>query len=46
MLFVYVAVVAYLFVKILGADVIGDARARTYKPPRKQQRLAAKEATA
>ncbi|MGW7687038.1 carbohydrate ABC transporter permease [Kribbella sp. NPDC054772] len=27
-LFVYVAVVAYLFVKILGADVIGEARAR------------------
>ncbi|MFI5696252.1 carbohydrate ABC transporter permease [Kribbella sp. NPDC051586] len=27
-LFVYVAVVAYLFVKILGADVIGEARAK------------------
>jgi multiple sugar transport system permease protein len=27
-LFIYVAVVAYLFVKILGADVIGEARAK------------------
>lgn len=27
-LFVYVAVVAYMFVKILGADVIGEARAK------------------
>ncbi|GAA4616113.1 sugar ABC transporter permease [Actinoallomurus liliacearum] len=27
-LFVYVAVVAYAFVKLLGADIIGDARAR------------------
>ncbi|GAA1600864.1 sugar ABC transporter permease [Kribbella hippodromi] len=27
-LFVYIAVVAYLFVKILGADVIGEARAK------------------
>lgn len=27
-LFIYVAVVAYAFVKILGADVIGEARAR------------------
>jgi len=29
-LFLYVAVVAYMFVKILGADVIGEAR--TKKP--------------
>jgi multiple sugar transport system permease protein len=28
LLFLYVAVVAYLFVKILGADVIGEARAK------------------
>ncbi|MEU4197091.1 sugar ABC transporter permease [Kribbella sp. NPDC026611] len=27
-LFIYVAVVAYMFVKILGADVIGEARAK------------------
>ncbi|MDX2967558.1 sugar ABC transporter permease [Kribbella solani] len=27
-LFLYIAVVAYLFVKILGADVIGEARAK------------------
>ncbi len=34
-LFVYVVLVAYLFVKILGADVIGDARAKTPKAPRR-----------
>jgi multiple sugar transport system permease protein len=28
LLFIYVAVVAYMFVKILGADVIGEARAK------------------
>lgn len=27
-LFLYIAVIAYVFVKVLGADVIGDARAR------------------
>ena len=45
-LFVYVAIVAYLFVKLLGADVIGDARAKTHRVPRRQRRaLAAKGAT-
>ena len=43
-LFVYVAIVAYLFVKFLGSDVIGDKAAR--KPSRRQRRVAAKEATA
>jgi len=31
LLFLYVVVVAYAFVKLLGADVIGDARAKTPK---------------
>ena len=38
----YVMVVAYLFVKILGADVIGDARAKTPKAPRRRRALVAK----
>lgn len=42
-LFIYVVIVAYLFVKILGADVIGEARAKT---PAKRRGRAAKEATA
>jgi multiple sugar transport system permease protein len=34
-LFVYVAVVAYAFVKLLGADIIGDMRqTRTSRPAR------------
>ncbi|MBV9922713.1 MAG: sugar ABC transporter permease, partial [Pseudonocardia sp.] len=45
LLFIYVVIVAYLFVKFLGADVIGDARAKA--PSRRQRRArAAKEATA
>ena len=43
-LFIYVAVVAYMFVKILGADVIGDARAKT--PGRRRRRAAVKGAQA
>jgi multiple sugar transport system permease protein len=31
LLFLYVVIVAYAFVKLLGADVIGDARAKTPK---------------
>jgi multiple sugar transport system permease protein len=42
LLFLYVMVVAYLFVKILGADVIGDARAKTPKAPRRRRALVAK----
>jgi multiple sugar transport system permease protein len=34
LLFLYVVVVAYAFVKLLGADVIGDARAKTPKAAR------------
>ena len=33
-LFLYIVVVAYAFVKLLGADVIGDARAKTAKTRR------------
>ncbi|MFC5099151.1 hypothetical protein [Kibdelosporangium philippinense] len=32
-LFIYVAVAALVFVKLLGADVIGEARERTRKAP-------------
>ena len=42
LLFLYVMVVAYLFVKLLGADVIGDARAKTPKAPRRRRALVAK----
>ena len=42
LLFLYVMLVAYLFVKILGADVIGDARAKTPKAPRRRRALVAK----
>lgn len=33
-LFLYIVVVAYAFVKLLGADVIGDARQKTPKAPK------------
>ncbi len=35
-LFVYVVIVAFLFVKLLGADVIGDARAKTVRAKRRK----------
>ena len=35
-LFLYIVVVAYAFVKLLGADVIGDARAKTPKASKKR----------
>jgi multiple sugar transport system permease protein len=38
-LFVYVAVIAYAFVKLLGADVIGDMRQKS-GPSRRARRLA------
>jgi len=42
-LFLYIVVVAYAFVKLLGADVIGDARAKTPKAAkRRPQRLIAR----
>jgi multiple sugar transport system permease protein len=43
-LFVYVAVVAYMFVKILGADVIGEARAK--KPGGKRRKKSGGSGTA
>lgn len=43
-LFVYVAVVAYMFVKILGADVIGEARAK--KPGNKRRKKSGGAGTA
>ena len=41
-LFVYVAIVAYLFVKFLGADLLGDKAAP--KVSRRQRRAAEKQA--
>ena len=35
-LFIYVLLVAYLFVRVLGADVIGDADARPKKKKKKK----------
>jgi multiple sugar transport system permease protein len=37
LLFLYIVVVAYVFVKLLGADVIGDARAKTVKPAKRRR---------
>lgn len=31
-LFLYIVIVAYVFVKLLGADVVGEARVKTSKP--------------
>jgi multiple sugar transport system permease protein len=42
LLFVYVVIVAYAFVRLLGADVIGDNRAKTPTPNRKTRRLVAR----
>jgi multiple sugar transport system permease protein len=39
LLFLYVVVVAYAFVKLLGADVIGEAREKTPKPAKGQRGL-------
>jgi multiple sugar transport system permease protein len=41
-LFLYVAVVAYMFVKLLGADVIGEARQKKSTPAGKRRRTAGK----
>jgi multiple sugar transport system permease protein len=40
-LFVYVAIVAYIFVKLLGADLIGEARERGKEGRRRKARAAA-----
>jgi multiple sugar transport system permease protein len=47
-LFLYIVVVAFAFVKLLGADVIGDARAKTPKAAkgRKGRRLVSRGDTA
>jgi multiple sugar transport system permease protein len=42
LLFLYVVIVAYMFVKLLGADVIGDNRAKTPKANRRTRRLVAR----
>jgi len=39
-LFVYVAVVAYAFVKLLGADILGEARTRTKEIKERKARVA------
>jgi multiple sugar transport system permease protein len=39
-LFVYVALVAYAFVKLLGADVLGEARARAKETKARKARMA------
>jgi multiple sugar transport system permease protein len=39
LLFLYVVVVAYAFVKLLGADVIGEAREKTPRPVKGQKGL-------
>ena len=42
LLFLYVVIVAYVFVRLLGADVIGDNRAKTPKANRRTRRLVAR----
>lgn len=46
MLFVYVAIVAFMFVKLLGADVIGAARSQRKKSARGRARRRAREEAA
>ena len=43
-LFLYIVLVAFLFVKLLGADVIGDDEARALSAQRKRQKEQAKAA--
>ena len=44
LLFLLVAVVAFLFIKLLGADVIGDEEVKAVAAQKKRRRLAAKAA--
>ncbi|MFM2720284.1 carbohydrate ABC transporter permease [Microbacterium mcarthurae (nom. nud.)] len=44
-LLVYVAVIAFVFIRVLGADVVGDADKQERKAARKQAARAAKEAS-
>jgi multiple sugar transport system permease protein len=37
LLFLYIVIVAYAFVRLLGADVIGDARVKTAKPAKRRK---------
>ena len=49
LLFIYVAVVAYMFVRLLGADLLGEVQASTNlsrRARRRQARQATREATA
>ncbi len=43
-LLVYVALIAFVFIRVLGADVVGDADKQAEKAARKQAARAAKEA--
>jgi multiple sugar transport system permease protein len=43
-LLIYVAVIAFVFIRILGADVVGDADKQAEKQARKQAARSAKEA--
>lgn len=45
-LFLYIVLVAFLFVKLLGADVVGDPETKAFAEQRKRQKLAAKKAKA
>jgi multiple sugar transport system permease protein len=42
-LFIYVAIVAYIFIKLLGADLIGEARERTRQARRRPRPAEAEE---
>lgn len=43
-LFLYIALIAYLFVKLLGADIIGEARRRSSRQSSRRSRRARKKA--
>lgn len=45
-LFLYIVVVAFLFVKLLGADVVGDPETKAFAEQRKRHKLARKRAKA
>jgi len=46
LLFLYLVVVAYAFIKLLGADVIGDARGSAAKKVKGQRRSKVGRSTA
>ena len=45
-LFLYIVLVAFLFVKLLGADVVGDPEAKAMAEARKRRKVAARQAKA